>query len=107
MDTELATTVIQGFDEQLSALYAEKELLEKRKKAEAEKKKREEEAARNRHGPNPRGACGQGRGQDFLAAFFAASLPASAMPSPKLARIPHRGHSSQTCRSDRPPPCQR
>ncbi len=29
MDTELATTVIQGFDEQLSALYAEKELLEK------------------------------------------------------------------------------
>lgn len=29
MDTELATTVIQGFDEQLSVLYAEKELLEK------------------------------------------------------------------------------
>lgn len=29
MDTELATTVIQGFDEQLCALYAEKELLEK------------------------------------------------------------------------------
>jgi hypothetical protein len=29
MDAELVTTAIQGFDEQLSALYAEKELLEK------------------------------------------------------------------------------
>jgi hypothetical protein len=29
MDAELVTTAIQGFDEQLSTLYAEKELLEK------------------------------------------------------------------------------